>query len=247
GAKLDYGCGHVCRPKDPLQRGGYRSHFSGPYPKTVCNLFMDDYGRTAQGVVTMIEELENKGLYRPILMGLVMTACVLSAPVHSYKTGGDKIHSEIFRLPIVSESPFVEATTSKPVERPISVKSSLDQIRILTGFTQDQIAELFEVDRRSIYHWLNGQEPSAQKHEKISRILSALQYMDRGLSRINKQLLMSPVENGKILKDYLTEGDFSAFMKFAGRGDHPKLIEINSPVQSPREKGKLKPFDMLSD
>lgn len=195
----------------------------------------------------MIYGTETKTPYRPILIGLVMTACVLSTPVHPYKTSESKARSEIFRLPVVSGLPSVEAAMSEPVERPISVKSSLDQIRILTGFTQDQIAELFDVDRRSIYHWINGQEPSAQKHEKISRVLSALQYMDRGLTRTNKRLLLSPVEDGKILKDYLTEGDFSTFMKFAGRGNTPKLVEISNPVLSPREKGKLKPIDMLSE
>jgi transcriptional regulator with XRE-family HTH domain len=153
--------------------------------------------------------------------------------------------AEIYQFPTVQIASDEVVEQSKNAA--ISARDAVSQIKLLSGLTQEQISEILGVDRRSTYHWLAGQEPSDTKYEKLMRILSALQYMDRGITRINKRILLSPAEGGKLNKDYLTEGNFQKFLQVVGSGDQKPKLNIQQSGVSPLDRGKTRLIEMLSD
>lgn len=179
-----------------------------------------------------------------LLAGLTMTTCWGQQALMERNHQRDET-AAIYQFPTVqiTSDQFVEQSNNSV----ISARDAVGQIKVLSGLTQEQISEILGVDRRSTYHWLAGQEPSDTKYEKLMRILSALQYMDRGITRINKRILLSPTEGGKLIKDYLTEGNFQKFLQTAGRGNQSPMINIQNPAISPLERGKIKLNEMLDD
>lgn len=118
----------------------------------------------------------------------------------------------------VLETPTAERGCDGNIDRAREPSATLAELRRLSGLTWDQLARLFDVDRRSLHFWASGKPMNARNEERLSRLLSAIRGVDRGSARETRRALLSEVQ-GRIPFDLLTAGDYDGFVKLVGTGD----------------------------
>jgi len=91
----------------------------------------------------------------------------------------------------------------------------VNTLRKDTGLTWDQIAGLLSTSRRSVHNWASGEPITSANHERLSRIAATVQQMSRGNAAANRALLLSSVEDGALLMDLLSRGDYDAAVEAA--------------------------------
>lgn len=106
-------------------------------------------------------------------------------------------------------------------------RSQLAELRRLTGFTWEQLARLFNVDRRSVHNWVSGRRMNRRNEEALKRIVGVMRQIDRGSSSVNRNLLLEP-RNGVIPFDLLASGRYEDALMTIGlanrvRNAPPKL------------------------
>ncbi len=82
-------------------------------------------------------------------------------------------------------------------ERAISVNiddvsENLFELRRLTGFTWTHLANLLNVDRRTLNNWAKGAKLREQNCLHIAKTLKVLRYADRGSAELNSSALNEP-------------------------------------------------------
>jgi len=98
------------------------------------------------------------------------------------------------------------------------LRSSVLEIRRLTGFTWKLMALLLKVSRRSVYKWLEGQPASSDHQVHVQRILATLRQIDRGDSKLNRELLLTPGgDRGRLLLDLLVFEQYDRVASIAGK------------------------------
>ncbi|MEA5488517.1 MULTISPECIES: hypothetical protein [Pseudanabaena] len=126
----------------------------------------------------------------------------------------------------------VEMTTSgislPSTTSPEATQKSLSELRRLSGLTWDQLAKLFNVSRRSLHFWASGQPLSSFNEEHLNRLLSTIQYIDRGSASLNRTLLMKPDNNGNLLFDLLIAGQYEKFKQIVGTNNAPQKAQLGS-------------------
>ena len=92
------------------------------------------------------------------------------------------------------------------------------EVRRRSGLTWQELAELFEVSRRSVHHWANGKPVSAGNDRTIRRMLAAIRHLDRGSQLDNRALLLAVDQaTGASTLDLLQAGRFDdATARIAG-------------------------------
>ena len=83
--------------------------------------------------------------------------------------------------------------------RAASVKASdasgnLFELRRLTGFTWSQLADLLNVDRRTLNNWVKGAKIRGHDREHLANALRVLRYADRGSIKLNAAALCDLIE-----------------------------------------------------
>jgi transcriptional regulator with XRE-family HTH domain len=101
-------------------------------------------------------------------------------------------------------------------------------LRRLSGLTWEQLAQLFNVSRRSLHFWASGQPLSRFNEEQLNRLLGTLQYIDRGSASLNRCLLLKPDDNGNPLFDLLVAGKYEEFKQIVGVGNAPQKFKLGS-------------------
>ena len=91
-----------------------------------------------------------------------------------------------------------------PQHRPSLLPST--RIRRRSGLTWDELADLFDVSRRSVHHWANGKVVNAQHDQVIRATLFALRNLDRGASGQTRDWLLAPDSDGVSAFDLLRQG-----------------------------------------
>ncbi len=115
----------------------------------------------------------------------------------------------------------VEQTNSGLVIQGNSRRSSgsaIMELRRLTGFSWDQLARLFGVNRRSLHFWASGEPPSPANEERLQRVLAAVRRIDRGTASVNRSLLLSPLSDGIIPYDLLIASKYDEVVDRLGSG-----------------------------
>jgi len=98
------------------------------------------------------------------------------------------------------------------------LRSSVLEIRRLTGFTWKLMALLLKVSRRSVHKWVEGQPASSAHQVHVQRILATLRQIDRGDSRLNRELLLTPGgDRGRLLLDLLVFEQYDRVASIAGK------------------------------
>lgn len=86
---------------------------------------------------------------------------------------------------------------------------AISELRLLTGFTWDQIARLFSVSRRSVHLWASGETMSSDNEEHLHRLLGVVKRADRGRAEDNRAALLSSDGPSNLCAfDLLVNGDY---------------------------------------
>jgi transcriptional regulator with XRE-family HTH domain len=115
--------------------------------------------------------------------------------------------------------------------------SSVLEIRRLSGLTWEELADLMDVSRRSLHHWVNGKPASAEHERRLQRLLGTLRRIDRGESILNRNVLLSPDEGGRLLLDLLKSEQYEEAVERAGIGELrqiPTRTEIAAAARAAR-------------
>lgn len=92
------------------------------------------------------------------------------------------------------------------------------ELRRISGLTWVQIAEVFNVSARAPYHWASGKTVSAENHERLGQVVTALRFIDRGSVEENRNLLLSNARPGQTFLDLLCGGEYELVRALAGEG-----------------------------
>lgn len=115
-----------------------------------------------------------------------------------------------------------------------STQQAINELRKLSGLTWDQLAQLFDVQRRSIHFWASGKPLSSKNEEKLNRILDTLRYISLGSASINRSLLMKIHSNGVSSLDLLATGEYNKVKDFIGAGntsEKPKSPHLSKKAE----------------
>lgn len=95
---------------------------------------------------------------------------------------------------------------------PVQAETSAEavfEIRRRSGLTWEEIADLFDVSRRSVHHWASGKAVNAEHDRRIRRVLTVVRRLDSGEAKRNRDLLLSPSADGRSLYDLLKAAAFT--------------------------------------
>ena len=70
-----------------------------------------------------------------------------------------------------------------------SVSENLFELRRLTGFTWERLADLLNVERRTLNNWIKGSEIRESNRKHIAETLSVMRFSDRGSAEENAATL----------------------------------------------------------
>ena len=128
----------------------------------------------------------------------------------------------------------VERTAADPagrfdflLEPAESIAEAIMEIRRRSGLTWQELAELFDVSRRSVHHWANGKPVSAGHDRTIRRMLAAVRYLDRG-SHLDTRAFLLRVDHatGISTLDLLQAGRFDDATARVGRFPAPESHRV---------------------
>ena len=87
------------------------------------------------------------------------------------------------------------------------------EIRRLSGLTWEELADLFDVSRRSVHHWANGKSVTARHGRTIHSMLAAIRHLDRG-DQVGTRALLLTIDQATGLStlDLLKDGLFDEAM-----------------------------------
>lgn len=115
--------------------------------------------------------------------------------------------------------------------------AALAEIRRLTGFTWEQLSDLFDVSRRTLHFWASGKPLSAEHEQHLQRVLAVLRAMDRGSVAENRTLLLAPGDGGAAPFEALRGAEYERFLGLVGRASHSaprKQIHFSQEAQAAR-------------
>lgn len=105
-------------------------------------------------------------------------------------------------------------------------RDALNELRKLSGLTWEQLAKLFNVSRRSLHFWASGQPLSCFNEENLNRLLGTIRYINRGSASSNRNLLLSPGQDGRLLFDLLIAGEHEEIKQILGPGNAPQKPQL---------------------
>lgn len=91
-------------------------------------------------------------------------------------------------------------------------------IRLLTGLTWEQLAQLLNVSRRSVHFWASGSKIASENRAHLEGVIETLRFIDRGFSRANRTALLAVAADGRTPLDRLAAGEYDAVKGALGRG-----------------------------
>lgn len=89
-----------------------------------------------------------------------------------------------------------------------STDAAILEIRRLSGLTWEELADLFDVSRRSVHHWASGKPVNAEHERALRAVLTALRHLDRGDPAATRALLLTSDRGGRSLLDLLKAGAY---------------------------------------
>lgn len=127
-----------------------------------------------------------------------------------------------------------------------ATRRAISELRRLSGLTWEQIAELFEVSRRSVHFWASGSALNAANEARLMRVLQVIREADRGNARATRNALMTAIE-GMVPFDLLVAQRFDEAQRLLGPGAGRKgrvARTTLSPAAAERRR-PLPPADLV--
>lgn len=146
----------------------------------------------------------------------------------------------------VSEQNLLSVLERTTTGLPLSVESAnsveanraaINELRKLSGLTWEQLAKLFNVSRRSLHFWASGQPLAPFNEETLNRLLGTVRYINRGNASVNRNLLLSPAPDGRLLFDLLIVGEHEQVKRILGSGNalqKPQLLPLSEDASASR-------------
>ncbi|MEM9573061.1 MAG: helix-turn-helix transcriptional regulator [Pseudomonadota bacterium] len=106
---------------------------------------------------------------------------------------------------IISQLHAHQRSKSVRVDCPVE---NVNEIRRLTGLSWNQLAHLLEVDRRSIYNWLQGGIVRDRNADRIAKLLSSIRYIDEGSIEENQEKLFDVYDGDLSIYELLHQARF---------------------------------------
>jgi hypothetical protein len=125
------------------------------------------------------------------------------------------------------------------------VRNALHELRRVSGLTWENLADVLNVTRRSLHLWVNGGSINSPNEKHVRDLLVAIRAMDRGTATENRQLLLTPVGDGRSLMDLLRHSRFDEAVTLAGRGMGRTLPFQIEAAPQPTSLMQLSVADML--
>jgi len=129
---------------------------------------------------------------------------------------------------------------------PQATQKNVNKLRRLSGLTWDQLAQLFNVSRRSLHFWASGQPLSRFNEENLNRLLGTIQYIDRGSASLNRSLLLKLNSDGRPFLDLLALGKHEEVKQILGAGNaavKPQLLPLSE--EASRSRMPPNPADLV--
>jgi transcriptional regulator with XRE-family HTH domain len=98
-----------------------------------------------------------------------------------------------------------------------STAAAVLEIRRLSGLTWEELADLFDVSRRSVHHWASGKPVTTEHDQALRGVLTALRHLDRGDPAATRALLLTSDRGGISLLDLLKAGSYEEVVVAAPR------------------------------
>ncbi len=121
-------------------------------------------------------------------------------------------------------------------QHPATKGEAISELRRLSGLTWEQLAQLFDVSRRSVHFWASGKPLSAANETRLARVLSVVRHADRGDAGSNRAALVDTSDEASPLQ-LLTEQRFGEARVALGRGtgrSAPMLEELSAEAKVSR-------------
>lgn len=99
-----------------------------------------------------------------------------------------------------------------------SAREGIFELRRLTSFTWDDLADLLSVTRRSLHLWANGGPINTPNEKRVRDLLVTMRKLDRGTARENRSLLIAPQPGGGAFSELLRSQKFEKALAMAGQG-----------------------------
>lgn len=114
-----------------------------------------------------------------------------------------------------------EQTTASPAHLAVEAATettgeAILEIRRRSGLTWEELADLFDVSRRSVHHWASGKAVTAEHDRQIRRTLAVVRQLDQGQAEHTRALLVSPRADGRIVLDLVKSGAFAEALASGG-------------------------------
>ena len=131
-----------------------------------------------------------------------------------------------------------------PPSPSFQVRSAIHELRRLSGLTWENLADVLGATRRSLHFWANGSAINSLNEARVRDLLVAIRALDRGNATENRQLLLTPVEDGKTVADLLRTGSFAEAIKLVGRGAG-RVVPSGIPTLAKPRTGSVSIADRL--
>lgn len=98
-----------------------------------------------------------------------------------------------------------------------NVPAYLATIKRITGFSWEKIGGLLNCTRQTVYNWTQGETVKPENARQVAALHETISYIDRGSHAETVDLLEAEF-GGRTLLKIITDGEFAAARKFAGKG-----------------------------
>ena len=152
-------------------------------------------------------------------------------------------HGQIFKVferdiqALALRQGYLEGSTALNIHVSFSLKDNdptanitpaelVHELRRISGLTWAQIANVFDVSARAPYLWASGNAVSAENHELLGQLVTALKFIDRGSAEKNRNLLLGNAKPGQTFLDLLRDGEYELVRDIAGEGVGRPTFEL---------------------
>lgn len=111
----------------------------------------------------------------------------------------------------------VVAKPAEPVDA--DTPTRLAEIRRVTGWSWDRLAQAVGVSRQAVHGWTLGRDVTHANAERIAKLHATLAFIDRGNQQSTRDALGTAAGDGRIACEHLDEGKYDLVRELLGAGN----------------------------
>jgi len=129
-----------------------------------------------------------------------------------------------------------------------NIPSMLADIKRMTGWSWERLAEALGRTRQAVHNWTLGRDITPQNSERIAKLHALLRHIDRGTAKENRALLNTADGNGRIAADLLNAGKFDDVKNLLPKGSGRRDVTPWSQLADrERLEDRMHWFDRLAE